>query len=86
VSKGFSLVNATSVNPTVWIKVQTVSLSAAGMNGTLAAVSSLLQNYGQGATGNAVYAWTDASGNVNFGVLNVPSPGVTQLYYVTVTT
>jgi len=83
-SKGYSLVNATSVNPTVWVNVATVSLNAAGANQTVAQVASLLQTYGPGSVGNAVYAWTDNSGNLNFGVLKVPAAGVTELFYVTI--
>jgi uncharacterized membrane protein (UPF0182 family) len=83
-SKGYSLVNATSVNPTIWINVGSVSLSTAGANQTVAQVASLLQNYGAGATGNAVYTWVDTSGNLNFGVIKIPSAGVTELFYVTV--
>jgi hypothetical protein len=83
-SKGYSLVNATSVNPTVWVNVGAVSLSTAGLNQTVAQVASLLQNYGPGSIGNAVYTWTDSSGNLNFGVLRVPAAGVTELFYVTI--
>src|SRR5271157_194548 len=45
-SRGYSLVNATSVNPTVYVKVGTVSLSATGATATIAQVANLLQNYG----------------------------------------
>ncbi len=83
-SKGYALVNATSVNPTVWVSVGSVSLSRAGANETIAAVGALLQNYGPGSAGNTVYAWTDSSGNLNFGVLRVPTSGVTELFYVTI--
>ena len=83
-SKGYSLVNATSINPTVWINEGNVSLSSAGAAKTVAAVASLLQNYGPGSGGNTVYAWRDASGNLNFGVIIVPTPGVSELYYVTI--
>jgi len=83
-SQGYSLVNATTVNPTVWINVGTVSFSAAGANQTIAQVANLLDTYGSGSVGPAVYTWMDSSGNLNFGVLKVPSPGVTELYYVTI--
>jgi hypothetical protein len=83
-SRGYALVNATSVNPTVWVKVGSASLGAVGANVTLGEVARLLTNYGQGSVGNTVYAWTDASGNVNFGVIRVPSAGVAELYYVTI--
>jgi hypothetical protein len=84
VSKGYSLVNATAVNPTVYLNVATVSFSAAGANQTLAQVASLLQSYGPGSVGKAVYTWNDPSGNTNFGVLAVPAQGVTYMYYITI--
>jgi hypothetical protein len=83
-SEGYTLVNATSVNPTIWVSEGSLSLSASGSNKTVALVASLLQSYGPGSVGNTVYAWTDSSGNLNFGVLRVPTPGVTELYYVTI--
>ena len=83
-SEGYTLVNATSVNPTVWVNVGSVSLSAVGANKTVAAVASLLQNYGPGSAGNTVYAWTGSSGSLNFGVLRVQTAGVTELFYVTI--
>ncbi|MDA4128784.1 MAG: hypothetical protein OK422_04980 [Thaumarchaeota archaeon] len=83
-SRGYSLVNATSVNPTVYVNVGSVSLSSAGANATIAQVVSLLQTYGPGSVDHTVYAWTDGSGNLNFGVLSVPAQGVTYLYYVTI--
>jgi uncharacterized membrane protein (UPF0182 family) len=78
-------VNATSVNPTVYVNVNSTSFSAAGANKTIVAqVVSLLQTYGPGSVDHKVYAWTDGSGNLNFGVLSVPAPGVTYLYYVAI--
>ncbi|MDA4114749.1 MAG: UPF0182 family protein, partial [Thaumarchaeota archaeon] len=84
-SQGYTLVNATSVNPTVWVNVGKVSYSAVGPNATIAQVTSLLQNYGKGSVANMVYAWIDSSGNLNFGLLSVPAQGVTELHYVTIT-
>ena len=83
-SRGYSLVNATSVNPTVWVNEGSASLSAVGVNRTADEVATLLKNYGPGSVGNTVYAWTDTSGNLNFGVIRVPAAGVTQLFYVTI--
>ncbi len=83
-SRGYSLVNATSVNPTVYVNVGRVSLSAAGTNGAIAQVVSLLQTYGPRSVDHSVYAWIDSSGNLDFGVLSVPAQGVTYLYYVTI--
>ena len=83
-SEGYTLVNATSVNPTVWVSEGSVSLSASGSNKTVDLVAGFLQSYGPGSVGNTVYAWTDSSGNLNFGVLKVPTAGVTELFYVTI--
>ena len=83
-SKGYNLVNATSVNPTVWVSEGSVSLSASGSDKTVALVAGFLQSYGPGSVGNTVYAWTDSSGNLNFGVLKVPAAGITELFYVTI--
>jgi hypothetical protein len=83
-SQGYSLVNATSVNPTVWVNVASVSFGSAGANQTTAQVSNLLMSYGGASAGKAVYEWTDSSGNLNFGVLQVPTPGVSELFYVTI--
>jgi uncharacterized membrane protein (UPF0182 family) len=83
-ARGYSLVNATSVNPTVWINVGKVSFGNLGSNRTIAEVARLLQDYGPGSVGNTVYAWVDASGNLDYGILKVPAPGVTQLYYISI--
>jgi hypothetical protein len=83
--RGYSLVNATSVNPTVYVNVGSASFSAAGANKTiLGLVVSLLQTYGPGSVDRTVYAWTDSSSNLNFGVLSVPAQGVTYLHYITI--
>jgi len=83
-SKGYRLVNATSVNPTVYVNVASLSLSATGASQTVDKVASLLQSYGPGSVANTVYAWTDSSGNLDFGVIVVPAQGVTYMYYVTI--
>jgi hypothetical protein len=83
-SQGFVLVNATAVNPTVYVNVGSVSLSAAGAKETIAQVARLLQTKGKESVDQDVYAWTDSSGNINFGLLTVPTQGVTYLYYISV--
>ncbi|MGD0396269.1 MAG: hypothetical protein ABSB26_05080 [Nitrososphaerales archaeon] len=83
-SENYHLVNATSVNPTVYVPEGSVSLSAVGASATKALVASLIADYGNRSVDKAVYAWTDGSGNLNFGLLSVPTPGVTYMYYVTV--
>ena len=83
-SQGYTLVNVTSVNPTIWVNVGTVSFSTVGEDQTVALVSTFLAKYGSGSVGMTVYEWADSSGNLNLGVLKVPSSGVTELYYVTI--
>jgi uncharacterized membrane protein (UPF0182 family) len=83
-SKGYSLVNATSVNPTVYVNVASASLGSEGANQTTGKIASLLQTYGPRSVANTVFAWTDSSGNLNFGVISVPAQGVTYMYYVTI--
>ena len=83
-AQGYTLANVTSINPTVWDNVATVSYSAVGSATTVTQVKNLLQDYGAGSVASTVYTWVDNSGNVNFGVLTVPAQGVTELYYVTI--
>ncbi len=83
-SRGYTLVNATSVNPTVYVNEGSVSLSAAGASQTASQVDSLLQTYGPKSVDHTGYARVDSTANLNFGVLSVPSQGVTYLYYVTI--
>ncbi|HEV2138372.1 MAG TPA: hypothetical protein VGR53_05990 [Nitrososphaerales archaeon] len=83
-SKSYRLVNATSVNPTVYVNVASVSLSAAGATQTIDKVANLLRSYGPGSVANTVYSWIDNAGNLNFGLIVVPAPGVTYMYYVTI--
>jgi len=83
-AQGYTLANVTSVNPTIWINVGTVSYSSVGSDATVAQVTNLLQSYGPGSVANTVYTWVDSSGNLNFGLLRVPAQGVTELYYVTI--
>jgi hypothetical protein len=84
VSKGYTLVNATTVNPTVWINEGDVSYAAVGANTTVTQITNLLQSYGPGSVANTVYTWVDSSGNVNYGLLRIPAQGVTEMYYVTI--
>jgi hypothetical protein len=81
---GYTVVDATSVNPTVWIQTSTVSLSAAGLNQTVADVGSFLSTYGPGSVANTVYEWMDTSG-LNVGVIKTKDGTVTELYYITIT-
>jgi hypothetical protein len=83
-SAGYTLVNATSVNPTVYINEGGVSFSSVGANQTVSLVQNLLSQHGAGSAGNQVFTWTDSSGNVDFGVIQVPSQGVSEMFYVTI--
>jgi hypothetical protein len=83
-SMNYTVVDATSVNPTVWIQTGTVSLSAAGLNQTVVDVASFLGKYGPGSVANTVYEWMDNSG-INVGVIKTRGGTVTELYYITIT-
>lgn len=83
-SLNYTIVDATSVNPTVWIQTSTVSLSATGLNQTVADVASFLNSYGSGSVASTVYEWTDSSG-INVGVIKTRGSTITELYYITIT-
>ncbi len=83
-SMRLTLVNATTVNPTVWINTGTVSVGNLGVNGTLSQVSEFLLKHAQGSVGSAVYLWTDtSSGGLNVGVFQLRG-SITELYYITI--
>ena len=82
-SMNYTLVNATTVNPTVWIQTS-VSVSATGLNQTVTDVTNFLNTYGPGGVANTVYVWIDSLG-INVGVIRVVAATVTELYYITIT-
>ncbi|MDA4116955.1 MAG: hypothetical protein OK455_01245 [Thaumarchaeota archaeon] len=83
-TSNLSLVNATTVSPNVWISTGSVSVASAGVNGAVSQVSTLIQRYGSASAGSTLYAWTDNTGALNVGIFQVKG-GVTDLYYVTIT-
>jgi hypothetical protein len=83
-SSSLSIVNATTVSPNVFINTATVSLAKSGVNGALSQVGSLIQNYGSASAGASLYVWTDSTGALNVGIFQLKG-GVTDLYYVTIT-
>jgi hypothetical protein len=83
-SLNYTIVDATSVNPTVWIQTSTVSLGATGLNQTVADVASFLSSYGPGSVASTVYEWTDNSG-INVGVIKTRGNTIIELYYITIT-
>jgi hypothetical protein len=82
-SLNYTVVDATAVNPTVWIQTSHVSLGAAGLNQTVADVESFLSSYGSGSVADTIYEWTDSSG-LNVGVIKTRGSTVTELYYITI--
>src|SRR5207245_11298476 len=83
-SMKLTLVNATTVNPTVWIKTGILSVGNLGVNGTLAQVSEFLTGHAPGSVGSAVYLWTDSSsGGLDVGVFRLRG-SITELYYITI--
>jgi hypothetical protein len=83
-SMNYTVVDATSVNPTVWIQTSTVSLSATGLNQTVADVASFLSTSGPGSVANTVYEWTYNS-SINVGIIKTRGSTITELYYITIT-
>jgi hypothetical protein len=83
-SSNLNVVTATTVNPNVFINTATVSLAKSGVNGALAQVSTLIQQYGPGSAGGSLYVWTDSTGALNVGIFQLKG-GVTDLYYVSIT-
>jgi hypothetical protein len=83
-SMNYTIVNATSVNPTVWIQNSTVSFSATGLNQTVGDVANFLSAYGPGSVANTVYEWMDNSG-INVGVIKIRGGTIIELYYITIT-
>lgn len=83
-SSNLGIVNATTVSPNVFINTATVSLAKVGVSGALSQVSTLIQTYGPGSAGGSLYVWTDNHGALNVGIFQLKG-GVTDLYYVTIT-
>lgn len=84
-SKGYTIVNATQVNPTIWIQTGTISLSATGQSATLTQIGNFLDTYGPTSISNTLYLWTDNQNNLNLGLIKVINNTVTELYYLTIT-
>ena len=83
-SMNYTFVNATTVNPTVWIQTSSVSLGSSGLNQTVVEVADFLESYGSGSVARTVYVWMDSSG-INVGVIKVSGGSVIELYYITIT-
>jgi hypothetical protein len=83
-SMNYTLVNVTTVNPTVWIQTSLVSLGATDLNQTIGEVTNFLVTYGPGNVANTVYEWMDSSG-INIGVIKIRGDTVNELYYITIT-
>jgi uncharacterized membrane protein (UPF0182 family) len=84
-SMNYTVVNATTVNPNVWIQTDKVSLGTVGVNATLERVASFMQTYGPQSIASTLYLWSDSSGGMNLGAMQVLDSKVTELYYITVT-
>ncbi|MFX1475865.1 MAG: hypothetical protein ACFFCO_10380, partial [Promethearchaeota archaeon] len=84
-SMNYTVVNATSVNPNVWIQTDKISLGAAGMNDTLERVGSFMHTYGSQSIANTLFMWSDSSGNLNLGAMKFLDSKVIELYFITVT-
>jgi len=82
--KGYSLVNPTSINANVEIRIANITYTDetqwASVNAT---VNNFITSYAQKYGVTEVYYWTEPNGDLSFGVL-VSNSGVVELYYVTV--
>ena len=82
--KGYSLVNPTSINANVEIRIANITYTNetqwASVNAT---VNNFITSYGQKYGVTEVYYWTEPNGDLNFGML-VSNAGVVKLYYITV--
>ena len=83
-SSNYTIVEATSVSPTVWIQTSKVSLSAVGLNQTVSDVASFLNTYGSGSVANTIYEWMDST-NLNVGIIKIRGHTIIELYYITIT-
>jgi len=84
-SEGYSFLNVTTMNPTVWISQGVLSFSGLGLNATLSQVNSFLTTYGHSSIGSTIYVWEDSSQNYYIGALESGGAGVIQLFYVEIT-
>jgi hypothetical protein len=82
--KGYSLVNPSSINANVEIRIANITYTDetqwASVNAT---INNFIANYCQKYGVTEVYYWTAANGDLNFGVL-VSTAGVVKLYYINV--
>jgi hypothetical protein len=84
-SKNYTIIVATSVNPTIWIQTEITSLSTAGINSTLSQVAAFINTYGPGSVANTLYEWTDSSNNLYIGLIKIREGSIIELYYFTIT-
>ncbi len=83
VASGLRIVNATSVNPNVFINVGSSSLSSNGLDNSLNVVSAFLQKYKDLAVDGTVFIWSTPS-IINVGVFASGGQGLTELYYISI--
>lgn len=81
--RGLLVVNATSVNPTVFVNMGSNSLSHDGFDKSLNEITSFIAKYGDSAIGGTVFVY-NTQGTINLGVFVPSDQGITKFYYVTV--
>jgi hypothetical protein len=82
-SRNLKFVNATAINPTVWIKLDQLSLSSLGVNDTVAKLFTTLDPSIAKSIDDTLYMWNTTSVYLNFGVLEEEN-GIVRVYYVSV--
>lgn len=85
VSQNYTIINATSVNPTIWIQTDKLSVGTTGLDSTLNVIANFLSTYGPGNAANTLYEWTDSTNNLNIGIIKIRDSSIIELYYVTIT-
>jgi hypothetical protein len=81
---GYSLVNPTSINANVEIRIANITYTDETQWATVnATVNNFITSYGQKYGVTEVYYWTEPNGDLSFGVL-ISNNGVVKLYYITV--
>ena len=83
-SQNYSIINATSVNPTIWIQTNKLSIGTTGLDSTLTAIANFLSTYGPGNAANTLYEWTDSTNNLNIGIIKIRDSSIIELYYITI--
>jgi hypothetical protein len=82
-SYNYAYINATSVNPTVWINTGTFTFSGQNLDNLMTDIKGFLDTYGSDSVDHTVYTWMTTPWELSVGVFQDHS-GVLKLYYIVV--